>query len=505
MNWNTALSATVAIGAVGYALSPKHKKTELELKSKAAPIPHSYLPFQLDSNLMNIGSVLLGGDELELMREATVQYGNTVNFKFMSENFILVIDPVNIQHILVKNFTNYEKGPEFFDMFHDFLGSGIFNADGEQWKTQRSIARPHFMTNEFKDAKLINKHVDKLIEVINRQTNAHPDTPLDVQDLFLRFTLDASAEFLFGETVNALEEGHSDFSRAFNYAQLITAWRIRIPHWRWFVPSSRFKSEMQVLDEFVYRIIDNAIARKEKRESETQKPSDEEEKKSGYENMLEHFLSVQETPDRKYLRDMLMNFMIAGRDTTASLLTWSFWYLAHHPDVVERMREEIDRFVGDRVPDFEDIRQLKYMKQVVNEVLRLRPPVPYNMRQSVEEDVLPNGYYVPPRTTVGYSAYVTHRLKELWGEDAEEFNPDRWGPSRSHEIRPFMFVPFHAGPRICLGQNFAYTEAMTTLARLLPLYNVKLVSGFEPRQFADVVLFSHNGMSIIIEPRSKDE
>ncbi|KAF9969183.1 hypothetical protein BGZ73_008590 [Actinomortierella ambigua] len=401
MHWNTVLSATVAIAAVGYALGPKRKKTELELKSKAAPVPRSYLPLQLDSTFMYITSLLLGGDELELLREATVQNGNTVNFKAMGQDFIIVIDPANVQHILVKNFTNYVKGPEFFDMFHDFLGSGIFNA--EQWKTQRTLARPHFMTNEFKDAKLINKHVDKLIEVIDRQIDAHPDAPLDVQGLFCRFTLDTSAEFLFGETVNALEEEHSDFSRAFNYAQLITAWRMRVPNWRWFVPSSRLKSEVHVLDEFVYRIIDNAIARKEKREIEIQESGAEEEKQSGYENMLEHFLSVQETPDRTYLRDMLMNFMVAGRDTTASLLTWTFWHLAHHPDVVERMREEIDRFVGDRVPDFEDIRQLKYMKQVVNEVLRLRPPVPYNMRQSVEEDVLPNGYYVPPRTMVGYS------------------------------------------------------------------------------------------------------
>ncbi|KAG0232662.1 hypothetical protein BGW41_001752 [Actinomortierella wolfii] len=487
MHTNTILTATVAITTLAYVMRPKRKKTELELKSKPAPIPRSYLPFQIDSAISLIGSLLLGGDELEILRETTQQYGNTINFRAFGEDFLIVIDPINVQHILVKNFSNYEKGPEFYNIFHDFLGSGIFNAA------------------EFKDARLINKHVDKLIKVIDREIRSHPDAPLDVQDLFCRFTLDTSAEFLFGETVNALEEEHSHFSRAFNYAQLITAWRLRVPQWRWLVPSSHFKSEVKVLDDFVYRIVDNALARKEKRDKNAGEVSSEDKKNSGYDNMLEHFISAQETPDRKYLRDMLMNFMVAGRDTTASLLTWTFWHLGQHPDVVERMREEIDRVVGDKAPDFENIKHLKYMKQVVNEVLRLCPPVPFNVRQSVEEDVLPDGHYVPPRTMVGYMAYVTHRMKELWGEDAEEFNPDRWGPARIHEIRPFMFVPFHAGPRICLGQNFAYTEAMTTLSRLLPRYDIKLIEGFKPQQYADIVLFSRNGMKVHLVPRAEDQ
>jgi len=123
-------------------------------------------------------------------------------------------------------------------------------------------------------------------------------------------------------------------------------------------------------------------------------------------------------------------------------------------------------------------------------------------RQSVEEDVLPNGYYIPPKTPVCYSAYTTHRMKEYWGEDALEFDPDRWGPERVGSIKPFMFVPFHAGPRICLGQNLAYTTAHLTLTRLLQRYEIKAAPGFKAVPFGDIVLFSRNGIEVVLRKRT---
>jgi len=120
-------------------------------------------------------------------------------------------------------------------------------------------------------------------------------------------------------------------------------------------------------------------------------------------------------------------------------------------------------------------------------------------RQSVEEDVLPNGYYIPPGSQMIYSAYSTHRLPELWGEDALEFNPDRWGPERIGSIKQFMFVPFHAGPRICLGQNLAYATAQLTLTRLLQQYDIKASPGFQPQPMSDNILFSKNGVEVFLE------
>ncbi|KAF9571291.1 hypothetical protein BGW38_008658, partial [Lunasporangiospora selenospora] len=231
----------------------------------------------------------------------------------------------------------------------------------------------------------------------------------------------------------------------------------------------------------------------------------DDEKSVRHDNLLDHFLQHQAENglSTKYLRDMLLNFMVAGRDTTASLLTWTVWYLVNHPDVADKVYNEIMDVLGPTSsPEFDHIKKLKYQKQVLNEVLRLRPPVPLNSRQSVEEDILPNGHYIPPHTTITYSAYVTHRLPQFWGEDANKFDPDRWGPERSGSIKPFMFVPFHAGPRICLGQNLAYTTAQVALTRLLQNFVFKPVTGFEPKQYFDLILFSRNGMEVRVEKRN---
>ncbi|KAF9355518.1 hypothetical protein BGX26_006452 [Mortierella sp. AD094] len=510
MHPNLILGTAVAGAIIAYALKPKKPKTELEAKAVPIPTVPSYLPLQIDTVLNYILSTLAGKDELELLRTITSEFGNTINLRGLNQDFILVLDPSSIQHILAKNQPNYEKGPEFQAIFHEFLGSGIFNADGETWKTQRQLARPHFQTSEFRDSALINRHLDQLIKAIDNHISKSPDAPLEVQELFCRFTLDEASEFLFGETVNALELGNTEFSTAFNYAQSITAWRFRVPLWRYVVPTKQFLREIKKLDTFVYRIIDNAVARQEKRikEQEQQPDDGKNEKKEGYDTLLDHFLSQQAEHgfDREYLRHMLLNFLLAGRDTTASLLSWTMWQITQHPNVMAKLKQEIAEVVGpDTLPGYDDIKKLKYQKQVINEVLRLCPPVPFNIRQSVEEDILPNGYYIPPGTPVTYSAYSTHRLPELWGEDSLEFDPDRWGPERVGSIKPFMFVPFHAGPRICLGQNLAYTTAQVTLTRLLQHYDIQASPGFKPQQTGDIVLFSRNGVEVLIRKKSLSE
>ncbi|KAI1320539.1 hypothetical protein EDD11_000501 [Mortierella claussenii] len=506
MHTRLILGTIVAAAIVGYLFKPKKPKTELEAKSMPILVVPSYLPLQLDLVLRYIFAILIGKDELEIVKAITDQWGTTVNLRGFNQDIIMVFEPSSIQHILVKNQPNYEKGPEFQAIFHEFLGSGIFNADGETWKTQRQLARPYFQTSEFRDTTLINNHVEQLMKTIDKHIATTPDKPLEVQSLFCRFTLDEASEFLFGATVNALEMEKSDFASAFNYAQAITSWRFRVPLWRYLVPKRRLMQEIKKLDDFVYGIIDSAMAKqKDNAMKQEQNPSSDAETRTGvHATLLDQFLSQQQEYgfDRKYLRHMLLNFLLAGRDTTASLLTWTMWHLVQQPHVMDKLKQEIADVVGPyAVPGYDDIKKMKYQKQVVNEVLRLSPPVPCNVRQCVEEDVLPNGYYVPPATTVYYSAYATHRMPDLWGEDALEFDPDRWGPERVGSIKPFMFVPFHAGPRICLGQNLAYTTAQMTLTRLLQHYEIRASPGFVPEQTGDIVLFSRNGVEVLIRKK----
>jgi len=184
------------------------------------------------------------------------------------------------------------------------------------------------------------------------------------------------------------------------------------------------------------------------------------------------------------IRDELLNILLASRDTTAALLTFTTYLLALHPAVFKTLREEVIKVCGpDGQPTYESVRELKYMRAVLNEVLRLFPPVPVNARSSLTHAAVlppspfsrPNApLYCPSNTTFLYIPLVLHRRKDLWGEDADEFKPERWieeeGVKR-FTANPMMWLPFNAGPRICLGQQFAYNEASFFLVRLLQKFD----------------------------------
>ncbi|KAG0077222.1 hypothetical protein BGZ90_007532 [Linnemannia elongata] len=390
-------------------------------------------------------------------------------------------------------------GPAFHKAFFPFMGTGIFNADGAAWKNQRALARPHFQVTEYKGAAHIETQINQVFGILDKSIAA--GEVIDAQDLWSRYTIDTATGFLFGDCINALDVPQSKFVSAFNYTQKVCGWKIRLCDYQSLVPAKEFPQKVKDMDEVLMPIVDAAIAKEIKRHSEAR---DGEENEHKNDNLLVHFLnSVDENGqpfDRIYLRDMLMNFLLAGRDTSTNLLTFMCYNLGKHPEVMERVRQEIFSVVGrDRKPDHEDIKKLKFLKQVINETLRLYPAVPFNIKTCLEDDVLPNGYFIPKGSLVVHSSYVTHRMKEYWGEDAEEFDPDRWGPERVKSVRPFMFFPFHAGPRICLGQNFAYNQAMNTMTRLLQKYTWTVVEGFEPKPESDITMYSRNGMQIIFD------
>lgn len=191
------------------------------------------------------------------------------------------------------------------------------------------------------------------------------------------------------------------------------------------------------------------------------------------------FLShlTKTTDDPQDIAYSILNMLLAGRDTTAAALSFTVYLLALHPEVVEKLRAEVVQAYGsDGRPSVEDMKSLKYLRAVLNETMRLFPPVPLNIRTSDDTPrVFPASagapkYYVPPRTPVVYSSVIIQRRKDLWGADALDFRPERWlEPETARRLaeNPFMFMPFHAGPRLCLGQNFAYNEMSFFVVRLL--------------------------------------
>jgi len=201
--------------------------------------------------------------------------------------------------------------------------------------------------------------------------------------------------------------------------------------------------------------------------------------------------------DDQYLLDILKNFLIAGRDTTATCLTWTLYLLSKHPDVEEKLLNEIKQVVGSGEITNENLADLKYMKQVLDESLRLHPPVPNNMRDAMKDDVLPSGYAIKAKSAVKYSAWGQHR-QDYHFTNPENFDPDRWV---SAHVAPYSFIPFHGGPRICLGQRLAYQEMKIALATILPKYRFRLVKGHTVRYAFSITLPMKYGLLMTVEKR----
>ncbi|KAJ8092414.1 hypothetical protein PM082_023869 [Marasmius tenuissimus] len=418
--------------------------------------------------------------------------GPAYNFRILWEDVLFTTCPEHIQHILATGFGNFVKGEEFQQDMGSLLGVGVFNADGEMWKFHRQMTRPFFTRDRISHFDLFDKHTERVISAM--KSRFHEGAPLDFQDLMGKFTLDAATEFLFGSCVDNLSSplpypsNHASsgpstttradrFSQAFLRAQEAVAQRVNLGGsvWPLFeIFEDKVKGPMEIVSSFIEPIIAEALAKKRLR-TDKPKPKDE---VGEEETLLDHLVDI--TDDPVVLKDATLNIMIAGRDTTAFTLTFVMYFLATHPHVTDRLRKEVLATAGTasekRKISWEMVREMKYLRAVINETLRLYPVVPFNIRQSVKATTLPSPepgkppIYVPAGMVISYSVLLMHRRKDLWGPDADTFDPDRFLDSRLKTYltpRPFIFLPFNAGPRICLGQQFAYNEMSLILIRLL--------------------------------------
>ncbi|KAA1476745.1 cytochrome P450 [Dentipellis sp. KUC8613] len=437
----------------------------------------------------------------------TRQLGETYTLYGNFEHRIITTEPEYIKAILATDFANFEKGPSFQKQQGTLLGTGVFNSDGEMWKFHRGITRPYFSRDRISHFDIFNRHAEDAIAQARARLRA--GHALDFQDLVARFTLDSATEFLFGRDIHSLDAGlpypastttttttsaspnspnspHADpssthpanlFVRAFADAQKASSERGRYGA-LWPLREMRrdaVGAHMGPIDAFLRPLIEGAIRARGSKDGDGEKEGEGEEGES----LLEHLVRI--TDDYKIIKDETLNIMLAGRDTTATTLTFCVYLLSQHPAVLRRLRAEILDTVGSaRGPTLEELREMKYLRAVINETLRLFPPVPFNTRTAIRDTVWPSKvpgrppFFVPAGTRCVYSVFMMHRRKDLWGPDALEFDPDRFLDARLGKYltpNPFIFVPFNAGPRICLGQQFAYNEVSFMLTRLLQAFS----------------------------------
>lgn len=347
---------------------------------------------------------------------------------------------------------------------------GIFTTDGSQWHDSRQLLRPQFIKDRVSDLHTFEHHVKVLLPLLS---GSHNGATVKMDDLIYRFTLDAATDFLFASSVGSLQNGEVEFATAFAEVQRVQATIARTGPLQGLVPKKSFHKALGVLNKFVDRYIDEAL-RLPKDELEKKTKSDE-----GYTFL--HAIATY-TRDRQVLRDQLVAVLLAGRDTTAVTLSWLFYELSNHPQVVEKLRQEIINHVGlDRVPTYDDLKSMRYLQHTLNETLRLYPVVPFNVRVALEDTTLPHGggpdgtepIGIEKDTPIGYSTFVMQRRADIYPPpssgfpDHLTFVPERW---ENWTPKSWTYIPFNGGPRICIGQQFALTEMAYTVTRILQTF-----------------------------------
>ncbi|KAK6534864.1 Protein kinase alk2 [Arthrobotrys megalospora] len=396
---------------------------------------------------------------------------------------IITREPRNIQALLATQFKDFAIGPRKYKAFSPLLGNGIFTIDGPGWEISRALLRPQFARSQITQLENLEEHLQILMDCITEGEE------VDLQELFFELTIDTATHFLCGESCNVLlhrrnvlrqgkevddEVPGRKFAQCFNTSQDHLVSRFFLQDLASLHNPKEFKDSTKFCHEFIDRYVKRAIeAHRSGKGGNTTA--------SGTQKYVFLEAIVEETQDPIILRDALLNILLAGRDTTASLLAFVFYLLVRYPEVEKKLRATIYDHFGDECDGaekpitFETLKGCHYLRWVVDETLRVYPTVPLNSRMAVVDTTLPLGggpdqkskVFIPKGTSVEYSVYAMHRREDIWGSDANWFRPERWGePRNSKEYGNFEYLPFNGGPRICLGQQFALTEASYTIVRM---------------------------------------
>ncbi|XP_052171404.1 cytochrome P450 86A1-like [Diospyros lotus] len=426
--------------------------------------------------------------------------------------YTVTCHPKNIEHILRTRFDNYPKGPQWQAAFHDLLGQGIFNSDGETWLIQRKTAALEFTTRTLRQAmaRWVNRTIKtRLYRILD--TAANEKKSVDLQDLLLRLTFDNICGLTFGKDPETLSPDlpENPFSVAFDSATEATLQRLLYPGFLWrlkkifgFGAEQRLRKSLDIVENYMTEAL---AVRKDN-------PSDD---------LLSRFMKKRDVEGNLFpdgiLKRIALNFVLAGRDTSSVALSWFFWLVMNNQDVEDKIINEITTVLKEtRGEDprawieeplvFDEADRLVYLKAALTETLRLYPSVPEDFKYVVSDDVLPDGTRVRAGSTVTYSIYSVGRMKSIWGEDCLDFKPERWLSADGDRFEPpkdgYKFVAFNAGPRTCLGKDLAYLQMKSVASAVLLRYRLSPVPGHRVEQKMSLTLFMTNGLRVYLHPRA---
>ena len=393
---------------------------------------------------------------------------NTIAFPILTVDIISTREPENVKAVLAINFDHYHVAPLRYVLV-PFLGPGIFVVDGEAWQNSRSVIRPVFTRSQLADFTILSTHANRLLDRIPLDGST-----IDLQPLFFDLTLDVASHVLFGQSTDTqISSERPEFvvryNRVLHYFE--TGGDVELLGIKWpSLGARQFKRDCKFVNDYIAKIVEDAATRGDYKKGEPDRYI-----------LLDSLLSQGLSPAK--VRAEILNTLLAGRDTTASMLSDLWFELSQHHRIFAKLHAEINSQIDpNQELDYDTIKSLPYLKATLNEILRIHPVVPENSRFAMCDTTLPLGggpdetspVFVPKGTLVSYSTYSMHRRKEIWGEDAEVFRPERWLDHVDDQgrevkgVRPgWAYLPFNGGPRVCIGQQFALLQASYVTIRLL--------------------------------------
>ncbi|GCE10863.1 cytochrome P450 [Tengunoibacter tsumagoiensis] len=417
----------------------------------------------------------------------TQRYGDIVQIRIFFWPVIIINHPDYIKQVLQGNYRNYNKDVPIFNLFKPLLGNGLVTTyGGESWLQQRRLMQPAFHRQRLSDlGHQTTSSIETMFQHWERYALKHE--PLDVAEEMMHLTLNIVSQALFSidihERANLFGEAFLEIN-----AFLLEYFNRPFPPLNFPTPRNRrFHRALKTLNTVVYDIMKQHQQAPERHQDLLSMLIEARDEETG------------EGMSNQQLRDEVMTLLVAGHETAANGLAWSWYLLAEHPEVEQKLHEELDRVLAGRIPTIEDLPNLPYTRMVFEETMRLYPPVWIIMRKALDEDEL-GEHKIPKQTYVLWSTYAMHRHPEFW-ERPEQFYPEHFLPEQVAKRPRHAYIPFSHGPRICIGNNFAMVESQLILAMVAQRYRLKLVPDqkIEPQPL--MTLRPKYGIQVYIEPR----
>ncbi|MBL6966091.1 MAG: cytochrome P450 [Anaerolineales bacterium] len=397
------------------------------------------------------------------------QYGDIVHFMLGRQHIYLINHPDFIQEVLITQQRNFTKG-RVLQNSRQLLGNGLLTAEGEAHIQQRRMVQPIFHREQ------INKHIPQIIQLAEEMSlRWQANQPLDLSAEMTRLTMNIIAQALFGTTIDAQTPALSNAIQVLLTTPHAVLRRIR---------AGSNKREFQRSQAHLTAFIETSIA--------------EHKNGAGQSDILSQLLHATDGQGcllgQQQIQDHAMTFFLAGHETIASALSWTFYLLAQYPQIAEKLSAELDSVLVGYSPSAENYSQLEYTKMALTESMRLYPPA-WIMGRQAQQDVTLGGYHIPQGATVLLSQWVTHHDPRFY-PNPELYKPERWLPA-ARAVRPKMaYFPFGGGQRLCIGEHFAWMVGILTIATVMQTWRFKQIPGRRMTPEFTVTLRSPNGFYV---------